>query len=140
MERLRDTLNRVASSVRVLRADVRNPPLAGERVDVTLIDAPCSATGTLRRHPDGRWRLSEERIAAAARVQAELLIGAAQTVHTGALLVYMTCSLEPEENKELIASFLENNTYFERDGEDLFLFPPDSGTDGGYAARMRRVS
>ncbi len=138
--RLRETLNRVASSVRLLRADARHPPIAAKKIDVTLIDAPCSATGTLQRHPDGRWRLSEEMVKGAARTQAELLHGAAEAVHKGALLVYMTCSLEPEENSELIYQFLEEQSEFRRDGEDLFLFPPDSGTDGGYVARLRRVA
>ncbi len=140
MGRLRETLNRVASSVHILRADARRPPLAARNVDVTLIDAPCSATGTLQRHPDGRWRLSEEKIANAARTQAQLLNGAAEAVHMGALLVYMTCSLEPQENEELMNVFLAGHPDFERDGEDLFVFPPDSGTDGGYVARLRRVS
>jgi len=136
--RLRDTLRRVASFVPVMRADARHPPLAPARVDVTLIDAPCSATGTLQRHPDGRWRLSDDRVKAAARHQASLLKDASTVVHAGALLVYMTCSLEPEENADLIDSFLARNTSFARDGEDLFLFPPDFGTDGGFVARLRR--
>jgi 16S rRNA (cytosine967-C5)-methyltransferase len=138
--RLRETLNRVASHVPVLRADAIHPPLAPARVDVTLIDAPCSATGTLQRHPDGRWRLSEDRVQTAARYQAKLLDGVSRVVHQGALLVYMTCSLEPEENTELIDLFLAKDSDFARDGEDLFLFPPDSGTDGGFVARLRRCS
>ena len=137
--RLRDTLKRVASFVPVLRADARHPPLAPARVDVTLIDAPCSATGTLQRHPDGRWRLSYDKVKAAARHQANLLQDASKVVHPGALLVYMTCSLEPEENASLIDSFTKRNTDFARDGEDLFLFPPDFGTDGGFVARLRRL-
>jgi len=140
MARLRETLNRVASSVSVLRADALRPPFARESVPVTLIDAPCSATGTLQRHPDGRWRLSEKKIIAAARFQAQLLRGAAQVVHKGGLLVYMTCSLEPEENRELIDSFLDEHSNFKRDGDDFFLFPPDAGTDGGYVARLRHDS
>ena len=136
--RLRETLNRVASNVPVLRADASHPPFATETVDVTLIDAPCSATGTLQRHPDGRWQLSEKRVKTAARYQAKLLDGASQVVHPGALLVYMTCSLEPEENADLIDLFLARHSDFARDGEDLFLFPPDLGTDGGFVARLRR--
>jgi 16S rRNA (cytosine967-C5)-methyltransferase len=136
--RLRETLNRVASHVPVIRADASQPPLAPARIDVTLIDAPCSATGTLQRHPDGRWRLSEERVQSAARYQARLLDGAGSVVHPGALLVYMTCSLEPEENGELIDLVLAKNASFAREGEDLLLFPPDSGTDGGFVARLRR--
>jgi 16S rRNA (cytosine967-C5)-methyltransferase len=136
--RLRDTLRRVAPSVPVLHADARFPPLAAAKVDVTLIDAPCSATGTLQKHPDGRWRLSDDRVKAAARHQAALLQDASAVVHPGALLVYMTCSLEREENAELIDSFLMRNTDFARDGDDMFIFPPDLGTDGGFVARLRR--
>jgi 16S rRNA (cytosine967-C5)-methyltransferase len=138
--RLRETLKRVASSVPVLCADAVDPPLSPGAVDVVLVDAPCSATGTFQKHPDGRWRLSEVKIANAALVQARLLAGASTVVHKGGLLVYMTCSVEPEENEELVNSFLETHSHFVRDGEDLFLFPPDSGTDGGYVARLRRVS
>ena len=137
--RLRETLNRVASHAHVVRADASRPPLAKGRVDVTLIDAPCSATGTLQRHPDGRWRLTEDRIKSSSRRQEELLVGASRAVHPGALLVYMTCSLEPEENADLIESFLTTHADFARDGEDLFLFPPDAGTDGGFVARLRRM-
>ena len=140
IRRLRETLNRVASQVPVIRADACYPPLAPASVDVTLIDAPCSATGTLQRHPDGRWRLSEDRVQKAARYQAKLLDGVHPVVHPGALLVYMTCSLEPEENTEVIDLFLAKNADFARDGEDLFLFPPDSGTDGGFVASLRRSS
>lgn len=138
--RLRETLNRVASQVPVLRANACYPPIAPDSVDVTLIDAPCSATGTLQKHPDGRWRLSEDRVQAAARYQEKLLAGVSRVVHTGAFLVYMTCSLEPEENTELIDLFLAKNSDFARDGEDLLLFPPDSETDGGFVARLRRSS
>jgi 16S rRNA (cytosine967-C5)-methyltransferase len=138
--RLRETLNRVASSVPVLRADARQPPLAGAQVDVTLIDAPCSATGTLQRHPDGRWRLSEDMVQRAAAYQMELLSGASRAVQGGALLVYMTCSLEPEENVVQIDRFLTSNPEFARDRDDLFVFPPDAGTDGGFVARLRRRS
>ncbi len=77
---------------------------------------------------------------AAARYQEKLLAGVSRVVHTGAFLVYMTCSLEPEENTELIDLFLAKNSDFARDGEDLLLFPPDSETDGGFVARLRRSS
>ena len=55
------------------------------------------------------------------------------------MLVYLTCSLEPEENDKQISYFLENRPAFQRDCDDLFLFPPETGTDGGFGARMRRV-
>jgi 16S rRNA (cytosine967-C5)-methyltransferase len=50
----------------------------------------------------------------------------------------MTCSLEPEENENQVTRFLERHPEFHREGDDLFIFPPEGGTDGGYAARLRR--
>ncbi len=138
--RLRDNLKRIASSAWVVRADAIHPPFAASRIDVTLVDAPCSATGSLQRHPDGRWRLSEQAVKAAARYQATILDGVSRAVRLGGLLVYLTCSLEPEENHELIDQFIARNRGFCREGDDLFIFPPGCGTDGGFVARMRRVS
>jgi 16S rRNA (cytosine967-C5)-methyltransferase len=103
-----------------------------------LIDAPCSATGTLRRHPDARWRLTERRILALVRRQRDILDAGAGVVGDGGRLVYLTCSLEPEENKEQVDGFLQRHPGFYREGDDLSIFPPDAGTDGGYGARMRR--
>jgi 16S rRNA (cytosine967-C5)-methyltransferase len=137
--RLRDTLARVAPEVPVVLADAARPPLRPGAVDVALVDAPCSATGTMARHPDARWRLSPEQIGQAARWQRAILDGAATVVGPGALLLYMTCSLEPEENELQADGFLDRHPEFEREGDDLFIFPPDEGTDGGYAARLRRT-
>jgi len=67
-----------------------------------LLDAPCSGTGTLRRHPDLRWRLEEESIGRLARAQARMINGALQLLVPGGVLLYTTCSLEPEENEDLI--------------------------------------
>jgi 16S rRNA C967 or C1407 C5-methylase (RsmB/RsmF family) len=52
----------------------------------------------------------------------------------------LTCSLEEEENERQVEGFLDRHSGFRRDGNDLFVFPPDAGTDGGYAARLRRVA
>ncbi len=140
MARLSDTLDRTGCSVPLFVGDARYPPVAPKRTDVTLIDAPCSATGTFQRHPDGRWRLTEQKLGETVRIQSELLDGASSTVRPGGLLVYLTCSLEPEENQIQVDRFLDRNDNFCRDGDDLFLFPPDFGSDGGYAARLRRSS
>jgi 16S rRNA (cytosine967-C5)-methyltransferase len=139
LERLGDTLARTAPDVPVLLADAARPPLRPGATDVVLVDAPCSATGTMARHPDARWRLSADQIERAARWQAAILDGVAPVVGPGALLLYMTCSLEPEENERQVNGFLERHPEFEREGDDLSIFPPDEGTDGGYAARMRRT-
>ncbi|UCF41513.1 MAG: RsmB/NOP family class I SAM-dependent RNA methyltransferase, partial [Gemmatimonadota bacterium] len=137
--RLRETVTRVAPGVSLVLADARRPPLADGGVEVALVDAPCTATGSIARHPDARWRLSAKRIARSAERQAAILDGSAPVVRPGGLMVYLTCSLEPEENEQQVDGFLARHREFERDGDDLFIFPPDEGTDGGYAARLRRT-
>lgn len=132
--------------------DGRAPPL--ERARLVLLDAPCTGTGTLRRRPDARWRVDAARLEALTSLQRELLDGCAGVVEPGGTLVYATCSLEPEENEEQVEAFLERNPEFERapappgDGDlpaeardgrgDLRVLPWQWGTDGSYAARLRR--
>ncbi len=137
--RLRETVTRVAPGVSLVLADARRPPLAEGSAEVVLVDAPCTATGTIARHPDARWRLSLRRIVRLAGRQADILDGVAPILGEGGLLVYLTCSLEPEENEEQVDRFLARHPEYEREGDDLFIFPPDAGTDGGYAARLRRT-
>jgi 16S rRNA (cytosine967-C5)-methyltransferase len=134
------TVRRAAPRVPVFVADARHPPLPAGRMEAVLIDAPCSATGTLARHPDARWRLQPARLEALVDRQRLILDAVASAVAVGGLLVYLTCSLEPEENTIQIDRFLERHPGFCRDGADLSIFPPDAGTDGGYGARMRRIS
>jgi len=137
---LRDTVTRAAHGVSLFLADARRPPVRPRGVEVVLIDAPCSATGTIARHPDARWRLSADRIGRLVRREEEILEGAASAVSKHGLLVYMTCSLEAEENGHQVDRFLDRHPEFRREQDDLFVFPPDAGTDGGYAARLRRVA
>ncbi len=137
---LLDTLRRVALTVPVVLADARTPPLPTGTFDAVLVDAPCTATGTIARHPDARWRLSPDRITRLQQLQMEILEGAAPIVRPGGLLVYLTCSLEPEENEIQIDRFLDRHRDYTREGEDQYIFPPDAGTDGGYGARLRRAT
>lgn len=137
--RLRQTLSRVAPDVPVVVADGRKPPLGDYSIQCAIVDAPCTATGSLARHPDARWKLSKQSIARAAELQSQLLDGASRTIDREGLLIYSTCSLEPEENTIQVEQFLDTHTDFVRDGEDMFLFPPDNATDGAFAARLRRV-
>ncbi len=137
--RLRDTLRRLGMTTPIFVADAGAPPVRGAAFDTVIVDAPCSATGTFGRHPDARWRLNMNRIVELARVQATMLDGVAPVVRPGGLLVYLTCSLEPEENVEQIDGFLGRHPEFERDGEDLEIMPFDAGTDGGFGARLRRA-
>lgn len=77
-----------------------------ERFDKILIDAPCSGLGVLRRHPDGRWNKSERMIHERAQLQRRILENCANLLKPGGVLVYATCTTEPEENEEIITAFL----------------------------------
>jgi 16S rRNA (cytosine967-C5)-methyltransferase len=115
-----------------------------------LVDVPCTGTGTLRRHPDARWRLQPADPGALARVQDQILDGAAPVVPAGGLLVYSTCTLESEENEERIDVFLRRHPDFRIEPADgaapghvdeggrLAVRPWTSGFDGAFAARLRR--
>lgn len=131
--------------------DARLPAI--RPVDVVLIDVPCTATGTFRRHPDARWRLKISDIAVTTTLQRTILKGAAEIVRPGGLLIYSTCSLEPEENDEQVEAFLASNPDFvlepppsgvvpadALDGGKLRVLPHVHGTDGSFAARLRRKS
>ncbi|HET7039726.1 MAG TPA: transcription antitermination factor NusB [Gemmatimonadales bacterium] len=140
LPRLAETVRRAGPGTLLLRADALAPPFGAGTFQAVVLDAPCSATGTLARHPDGRWRLNSRRLERLAALQQALLDGVAPQVAPGGLLAYMTCSLEREENENQVDAFLERHPEFRRDADDLFIFPPDRGTDGGYAARLVRTA
>jgi 16S rRNA (cytosine967-C5)-methyltransferase len=121
-------------------ADALAAPLRANAMDVVLLDVPCSATGTIAKHPDAKWRITSGRIERLAALQAALLDAVAPVVRPEGLLAYMTCSLEPEENEGQLDRFLERHPVFHLDGAPLFLFPPDRGTDGAFAARLVRAA
>ncbi|HWP35981.1 MAG TPA: transcription antitermination factor NusB [Gemmatimonadales bacterium] len=139
LARLRETLRRTASEVLVMVADARHSPLRPGAVDVVWLDAPCSATGTIAQHPDARWRITPRRLEQLAGVQARLLDAVAPVPAPGGTVVYTTCSLEREENEAQVNRFLRAHPEYRRDQPDVFVFPPDSGADGGYLAVLRRA-
>ncbi len=102
-----------------------------------LVDAPCSNTGVLRRRPDARWNWSEEKLAALAKLQSEMLDACAARVAPGGSLVYSTCSNEPEENDRQVAAFLGRHPDFSLAGS-IESVPFESGTDGAFAAKLVR--
>ena len=102
-----------------------------------LVDAPCSNTGVLRRRPDARWNWSEEKLAALVKLQAEILDACASRVAPDGLLVYSTCSNEPEENEAQVTAFLARHPDFSL-AESRESIPFESGTDGAFAARLKR--
>ena len=101
------------------------------------VDAPCSNTGVLRRRPDARWNWNEEKLAALVKLQADILDACALRVAPGGALVYSTCSNEPEENEAQVAAFLARHPDFSLE-ESRESIPFESGTDGAFAARLRR--
>jgi 16S rRNA (cytosine967-C5)-methyltransferase len=154
-----DRLKRAgARNVQVRDAGRPIDDLSG-RMDLVLIDAPCTGTGVWRRRPDAKWRLGERALADRIAEQDALLAGAGRFVKPGGRLVYVTCSLLPDEDDERIGSFLSANPEFQpippteviaaaglpalaevsRAGETgLILTPRRTGTDGFFVAMMRR--
>lgn len=106
------------------------------KFDKVLVDAPCSNTGVLRRRLDLRWRLKPEEIERLRATQAKLLHLAASRVKPGGILVYSTCSLEPEENSEQVKAFLAAHPHYKLEFERE-LVPFRDGVDGAYVAKLR---
>ena len=138
-----------------LERDATRPlvDLAGAPFDRVLIDAPCTGLGTLRRHPDARWRVQPGDPDQLAAIQAALLRSAAEVVKPGGTLVYSTCTVLPEENEWIVEAFLKSTPNFELsapgeipaevrtvvDGNRaLRCLPHHHDADGFYAARLER--
>lgn len=153
--RVKENLERMALSAEIVTAEAGDWDDA-RTFDAVLLDAPCSATGTYRRHPDVLWAARPSDVAALAGVQSRLLDSAARRVKPGGRLVYCVCSLEPEEGEAQIAAFLSRHGDFKlvpaapgeggapeasllADGT-LRLLPHHrpGGQDGFYVARLRR--
>jgi len=100
-----------------------------------LVDAPCSNTGVLRRRPDARWNWSVEKLGALVKLQTEILDQVAPLVPKGGLLVYSTCSNEPEENMGQVEAFLSRHPDFKL-VESHESLPFEAGHDGAFAALL----
>jgi 16S rRNA (cytosine967-C5)-methyltransferase len=146
------------SNVHPQRIEGANDPrvkrLAG-KIDRVLVDAPCSGLGTLRRNPDMKWRQSAEDVRELAEKQASLLASAARLVKPGGRIVYATCSILDEENREIAEGFRSTHPQFrlvpavevlEKErigiavGEYFEVWPHRHGTDGFFAAVFERVA
>jgi 16S rRNA (cytosine967-C5)-methyltransferase len=151
VQRLTENLRRAGSGrEHAIVADGRHPPIRSGGVSVALLDVPCLGTGTFARHPDARWRVTADALTDLERLQAELLDGIADVVEPGGLLVYSTCSLEPEENERQVDRFLARHPAFRREPADTFpaalqspagdmaILPQRHDMDGAFAARLRR--
>ena len=126
--------------IETIQADARALPIAPERVfDAVLVDAPCSGLGTMRRHPEIRWRRSESDLHRAAVLQETILAAAAESVAPRGLLVYAVCSPEPEEGVDVVARFLAAHSDFVRE-DSVSTAPPEIGEDAHFATRMRKTA
>jgi 16S rRNA (cytosine967-C5)-methyltransferase len=148
-----DAMRLGADVIRVAVADARRPPLRDAAFDAVLVDAPCSGLGTLRRHPELRWRRRPEDVPRLAALQREILTGVARLVRPGGVLVYAVCTLTRDENEDVVRGFLATHPGFEIEdprglvpgalvGADGFLrtLPHRHGLDGFFAARLRLAS
>jgi len=137
----------------ITAAEKRGGPHWGNgKFDLVFLDAPCSGSGTWRRQPELRWRLTPERLAELNRIQDWLLDDAARHTGAGGRLIYATCSLLPAENQDRVAAFLSRNPAFAvmdlREGwkgapvpglaADFRATPQTTGTDGFYCTALRR--
>ncbi|MDR1333613.1 MAG: RsmB/NOP family class I SAM-dependent RNA methyltransferase, partial [Holosporaceae bacterium] len=146
------------AKIRFRKAGVNNvfcQPITGKWIkrhaacaDVTLVDVPCSGTGTWRRNPDMRAKFIPQDLDELLAVQAEILESAHRLVKKGGRLVYATCSILREENEDQIAKFLDNHPEFKQNdvnlknysGKYLKLSPFQHRTDGFFAAVLEKLA
>ena len=125
--------------IEIAKGDARKPEKTfGDRqFDAILLDVPCLNTGVLKRRADARWRIDDERIETITQLQNDILTACSKLLKEKGRIVYSTCSLEAEENEDLVAQWVARNPDFRlvKTGK---AFPPDSGTDGAFAALLRK--
>jgi 16S rRNA (cytosine967-C5)-methyltransferase len=165
MQRLKENLARTGLDAVTVVADAEHwkPDFSAATFDAVLVDAPCSSTGTIRRHPDIAWRKTPDDIAVLSALQKRLLGRAIDLTRSGGAIVYCACSLEPEEGEDIVSAALEQDRRVRRKPVTAAEFPvleefitprgelrtlpchwpdPDprmQGLDGFFAARLERV-
>ncbi|MCL1125473.1 RsmB/NOP family class I SAM-dependent RNA methyltransferase [Shewanella surugensis] len=107
--------------------------------DRVLLDVPCSGLGVLKRNPDTKWRDAAERLPVLVELQKHILQSYSRMVKVGGMLVYATCSILPEENRDQVDAFLAANVHFEFI-EDETISPAETGFDGFYLAKLKRIA
>jgi 16S rRNA (cytosine967-C5)-methyltransferase len=145
LERVYDNLERLQLRADVICGDARYPEewWQGEQFDRILLDAPCSATGVIRRHPDIKWLRRASDIEALAELQSEILDAMWKQLKIGGTLVYATCSITPQENSQQIKAFLARTPkaqLIDSDPEQpgRQILPGEQDMDGFYYAVLRK--
>ncbi len=137
---LKENMDRLGLGwVEIVQGDALDPKKAlGDRTfDAILLDVPCLNTGVLRRRIDARWRVNTNRLKAITEIQYGLLSACAELLKENGRIVYSTCSLEAEENEDLVARWVREHPGFSK-AKAKKAFPPKAGTDGAFAAVIRR--
>lgn len=149
LKRVHENLARLGIQAKVVCGDAAKPESwwSGSQFDRILVDAPCSATGVIRRHPDIKWLRRDSDIQALAELQSEILDAMWGLLKPGGILLYATCSVLPEENSEQIASFLTTHAdaeYIPLSEADTVetpgwqLLPGEQDMDGFYYAKLKK--
>jgi 16S rRNA (cytosine967-C5)-methyltransferase len=142
-------LHRISNVRCVLMDGLRDFPFKEGSFDTVFVDAPCSGTGTLRRNPEIRWRISAADIQDLSARQSQILSNAAGLVAYGGRLIYSTCSVEPEENEKVLRTFLDSHDEFEQleprtspalltAEKTIRTWPQVHGSDGFFVGVLRR--
>lgn len=137
LKTLRDLAGRLGlGNIETRRIDPARPGLPEGHFDAVLVDVPCSNTGVLGRRPEVRWRLTPQDVEELTRLQGRLLRLALDAVRVGGVVVYSTCSIEPEENGDVARGVIQDCPWVRLDGEETAI--PGRPSDGGYWARLRK--
>ena len=137
LERIKENCERLGiKSVKIVAGDAAEIKFKQE-FDRILVDAPCSNTGVFNKRPDARWNRKPEDINNLADLQLKILNNAATMLKSGGVLVYSTCSIEPEEDQDVIQKFLEANKNFKLEFSKLIL-QSECDMDGFFIAKLLR--
>jgi 16S rRNA (cytosine967-C5)-methyltransferase len=148
IEHIHDNLNRLGLVADVLTADALDFLGSGELFDAILLDAPCTGSGVVRRHPDIRWLRRQSDIAQLAQIQSRLLAQLWHLLQPGGRLLYCTCSVFRAEGSDQIAAFLATNSHAKLLASPGYLLPghrglidnPEHDHDGFYYALLEKLA
>ena len=150
LKKLSETIKRQ----KINNIEIQIKDLAKDRMEMAnkiLLDVPCSGTGAANRRVDLRWKKNIDDIVKMSRIQYNILDNVSKYLKNGGVLVYSTCSIEPEENEEIVDKFLNNHNFVVEDAGDFVnnnitrngtikVFPGEHNLDGGFAVRLKKLT